>query len=316
MNWAGKTVLITGGTGYLGQHLCAYLGDKAGKVMCYARDPHKHEQMQRSHPHVRPFVGDVRDYQRLKMAMEGADICVHAAAMKSVPMCEYNPIDAHSINVMGTLNVLNVARKYATRTIFISTDKAVEPINLYGKTKALAEHMTLAYNSCAPGLCSAVRYGNVMGSSGSVVPFWRSIPEGAALPITNTDMTRYWVEMHEAVGLIEAALENPGGLVVGDHAAFRLVDLAHVMEEEKGGGLEDIGIRRGEKRHEVLIGGQEFWNWPDHERRASNDGEYLSKEQIRERLHTLYEARPGDERGRGGGPVRATVLTPNTRTTN
>jgi UDP-N-acetylglucosamine 4,6-dehydratase len=302
--WSGKTVLLTGGTGFLGQFLSGYLKDKAEKVLCYARDPHKHEAMQRTHPHVRPFVGDVRDKQRLDMAMEHADICVHAAAMKSVPMCEYNPADADSINVVGTLNVLNSARLHNTQTVFISSDKAVEPVNLYGKTKALAEHMTLAYNAYSPGLFSAVRYGNVMGSTGSVVPLWRDWPEDKPLQLTSRLMTRFWVEPIEAVWLIEDALDNPGKLIVGSHPGFWVKDLAEVMAGQRK--IEEVGERQGEKLHETLIGEHEGIE-------LTSDGSWwLSKEEINERLHSLYETQSSNGRGREIRRESPTVLSPYT----
>ena len=302
MTWDSKTVLVTGGTGYLGQYLCKYLEGKCHKIIAFGRDPHKHEQMQRDMPYVRPFVGDVRDQQRLTMAMEEADLCVHAAAMKSVPMCEYNPADAHSINVQGTLNVLNAARKFSVPTVFISTDKAVEPVNLYGKTKALAEHITLAYNSYG-SLFSVVRYGNVMGSAGSVLPYWRSLPEGEPIPITNTDCTRFWVDLEDAVELIEKAFEKPGQLVVGRFPAFNIYDLAVVVSD--GRAWKANGLRKGEKKHETLIGENEGPAY------TSLNAEWrLDQEELRERIHSLYEARPGDGRRRESRGERFTVLTP------
>ena len=307
MNWEGKTVLITGGTGYLGTFLSSYLHEMGGakKILCYARDPHKHELMQRTHPWVRPFVGDIRDYQRLDMAMESAEVCIHAAAMKSVPMCEYNSVDAMSINVWGTLNVLNSARSHGVRVVFISSDKAVEPINLYGKTKALAEHAALAYNAYSKDrLVSAVRYGNVMGSTGSVLPLWRDWPKDQPLKLTHRDMTRFWVDPEDAVDLIELAADNPGKLVVGAHPSFRVSDLASVMAEDRG--VEEVGKRQGEKLHETLVGSHE-----GDEYTSGNNDWWLSKEDMRERVsNSVHQAQSGNGRGREGGGRGPQVLAP------
>ena len=307
MNWEGRRVLITGGTGYLGTFLCSYLHEMGGaeKILCYARDPHKHELMQRTHPWVRPFVGDVRDLQRLDMAMDGADVCIHAAAMKSVPMCEYNSTDAISINVGGTQNVLNSARNHGVRVVVISSDKAVEPINLYGKTKALAEHAALAYNAYSRGSpVSAVRYGNVMGSTGSVLPLWRGWPDDQPLKLTDRDMTRFWVDPEDAVELIELAVMSPGKLIVGAHPSFRVSDLASVMED--GRGVEEVGKRQGEKMHETLVGSHE-----GDEYTSGNNDWWLSKEDLRELVfNPLHQAQSGNGRGREGGGRGPQVLSP------
>lgn len=290
--WTDKEVLITGGTGYLGSHLIDHLqGQGCRKIAAFARDPHKHEELGRKYPEVRQWVGDVRDKERLGLAMEDADVVIHAAAMKSVQICEYNPADALSINVEGAKNVLTSAYHHKCRVVFISSDKACEPANLYGKTKALAEHITLAYNAYRP-LYSAVRYGNVMGSTGSVLPvFMEMIKQGAQkLPVTDPRATRFWVDMEDAIYLIEEALRQPPGqLVIGEHPSFRMDVLARAFDHD----WETVGLKKGEKMHETLrssIEGEEY----------TSDGNswWLSEEEIRGKLHTLYPALAGDRRGK------------------
>lgn len=259
--WENKSVLITGGTGYLGRALIDYLSVKHCKrIIAFARDPHKHEELKRDFFHVanlRSFMGDIRDQDRLNLAMEGVDICIHAAALKSISSAEYNPSEAYTINVAGTHNVLAACHKNKARMTFISTDKAVNATTHYGKTKALAESLTLNYNYYST-LFSAVRYGNVMGSTGSVLPLFQDLAKKKSpLPITHNDMTRFWITKEQAAKMIELSLTYPpGALVVGHSPTFKIVDLAATIHQRLPRPV--IGVKPNEKIHEILISKEEL----------------------------------------------------------
>jgi UDP-N-acetylglucosamine 4,6-dehydratase/5-epimerase len=257
LSFAGKNVLITGGTGYLGRHLAAYLLEhqQPNKVVIFSRDPHKQEwlrQILRSSK-MRFFIGNVRDQRRLRMAMEGIDWVIHTAAIKTLSVCEYNPSEAVETNVTGTQNVCEACYYAQARMLMISTDKAVEPTNLYGMTKATAEALTLHSNVYRP-LYSVVRYGNVMGSTGSVLEKFRALDK--VFPITDMAMTRFWFSIRDAIELIvQATNEPPGMTIVGKAPSFQVPDLAKAINEKAK--LEVIGAHPGEKLHETLVADHE-----------------------------------------------------------
>jgi UDP-N-acetylglucosamine 4,6-dehydratase len=213
---------------------------------------------------LRYFVGDVRDYQRLVEAMRGVDVVIHAAAMKHVPICEYNPNEAVETNINGTLNVARAACDAGVRCVVgVSTDKAVAPVNLYGATKLAAEKLLLASNSMALRTrFVAVRYGNVLGSEGSVLPFWVAQSTSGPLTITDPAMTRFLITMPEAVDLILAAVEHakPGEVFVPRLRSARVVDMADALLKvlKRPAGTSVTCIRPGEKVHECLIDPADF----------------------------------------------------------
>ena len=262
MDLAGKTILLTGGTGSFGHafvdRILAQHPDTVVRV--FSRDELKQSEMQaRYHdqPQLRFFVGDVRNRSRLTRAMKGADIVVHAAAMKQVPACEYNPFEAVQTNVLGAQHIVDAAIDTGvSQVVALSTDKAVNPVNLYGATKLCEEKIIVQGNAYAAGsetVLSCVRYGNVVGSRGSVVPlFRRQIAEGR-LTITDERMTRFWITLPQAVDLVEYAMEHAvgGEIFIPKIPSMKVTDLAAAMAP--GLPVEIIGIRPGEKLHEVLI---------------------------------------------------------------
>lgn len=255
-------VLITGGTGSFGQAYLRYLNRTTNDVVVvFSRDEQKHYQLQRrqdlDHSKIRYFVGDVRDQSRLREALNGVDVVIHAAAMKHVPICEYNPQEAIETNVFGTLNLCRVAIQAGVQQVLlVSTDKAVCPINLYGTTKLAAERVALASNHLSGDggtRFSAVRYGNVMGSAGSVLPLWDSQAQTGVLTVTHRDMTRFFILMRDAVQLVtRALLDMQGGEVfVPKLNAVSMYELANAMHP--GCAINFVGTRPGEKLHEVLM---------------------------------------------------------------
>ncbi|HVV85922.1 MAG TPA: UDP-N-acetylglucosamine 4,6-dehydratase (inverting) [Kofleriaceae bacterium] len=260
-----QAVLITGGTGSFGRafiETILKLG-KPRKVIVFSRDEQKHYQLERAwqDPRLRYFVGDIRDRDRLKTALRGVDVVVHAAAMKHVPICEYNPIEAVQTNVTGARNLVEAAiDNRVGRVIALSTDKAVAPANLYGATKLCMEKLLIAANAYAGDLAtrfSVVRYGNVMGSAGSVIPLFRSQQKGGRLTITDERMTRFWIAMKDAVALVLRGLElmTGGEIFVPKLPTTDIVTLAEAMAP--GVPRDTIGIRPGEKLHEVLLSAEE-----------------------------------------------------------
>ncbi len=210
----GKAVLVTGGTGSFGRAFVdRALGSRARKILVFSRDEQKHYEMGRQldDRRLRFFVGDIRDRDRLQTALRDVDIVIHAAAMKHVPICEYNPIEAVQTNVNGARNLIEAAMSCGVEKVLaLSTDKAVSPANLYGATKLCMEKLLIAANAYAGDRWtrfSIVRYGNVMGSAGSVIPLFRAQQKRGHLTITDTRMTRFWIEMPEAVGLVLRGLE-------------------------------------------------------------------------------------------------------------
>lgn len=257
-----KTILITGGTGSFGKKFIATVLARytPKKVIVYSRDELKQFEMQQTfnQPCMRYFIGDVRDAQRLNMAMHGVDYVVHAAALKQVPAAEYNPMECIKTNVGGAENVIQAAlHNGVQRVIALSTDKAANPVNLYGATKLCSDKLFVAANNMSgnnPTIFSVVRYGNVVGSRGSVVPFFdKLIKSGTkSLPITHSEMTRFWITLQQGVDFV---LENfarmkGGELFVPKIPSVRMTDLARAMAPELP--LEIIGIRPGEKLHEVM----------------------------------------------------------------
>lgn len=266
MDWSGKTVLITGGTGSFGHKFVdVMLSDyHPAKIIVFSRDELKQHEMRSSgfdHASLRYFLGDVRDSLRLRRAMHGVDIVVHAAALKQVPACEYNPIEAILTNIMGARNVVEAALDTGVdRVMALSTDKAVNPINLYGATKLAAEKLIVQSNAYAGGMgtrFACVRYGNVLGSRGSVVPVFLRQRENGRITITDERMTRFWLAIDQGVRFTISAIERMQGgeVFVPKIPSMRVVDLAKALAPEAE--LEFIGIRPGEKLHEVLISDDE-----------------------------------------------------------
>ncbi len=256
-----KSILVTGGTGSFGQAFTRYLLAHTGcrRIAIYSRGEHLQETMAREIPdeRLRFFIGDVRDLDRLEMAMRGVDTVVHAAALKVVPIAEYNPTECVATNVYGAENVVKAAlRSGVERVLALSTDKAVNPINLYGATKLAAEKIFVAANALGAGSCrfGVVRYGNVVGSRGSVIPLFKKLAsEGQALPITDSNMTRFWITMEQAVRLVADTLRTLEGreIVIPKIPSMRVTDLAEAINPD--GERMMIGIRPGEKIHECLM---------------------------------------------------------------
>ena len=261
----GKTILITGGTGSFGNHFTDYVLQhyKPKKIIIYSRDEFKQFQMRNrlmEHDAVmRYFIGDVRDGARLRRALEGVDYVIHAAALKQVPACEYNPNEAIKTNIHGAMNVIEAALDTGVkRVVALSTDKAVNPVNLYGGTKLVSDKLFIAANSYSgykDTRFSIVRYGNVAGSRGSVIPFFRSLVESGEreLPITDFEMTRFWITLEQGVRLVIKALgESKGGeTFIAKIPSFKITDLAKAILPDCV--LKEVGIREGEKLHEVMI---------------------------------------------------------------
>lgn len=260
-----KTILITGGTGSFGKKFTATALEKYDpeKIIIYSRDEYKQflmqKQFEKHAKKLRFFIGDVRDEKRLYRAFDGVDVVIHAAALKQVPAAEYNPIEAVKTNIHGAENIINAAiDKGVQEVIALSTDKAVNPINLYGATKLVSDKLFISGNAYVGGkdtLFSVVRYGNVSGSRGSVIPFFKSILDQNknVIPITDSRMTRFWITLDDAVDLVIKAIEEAKGgeLYVRKCPSFKVTDLARAMKEDCE--FEDVGIRPGEKLHEVMV---------------------------------------------------------------
>jgi len=260
-----KTILVTGGTGSFGHHFVDYVlaHYKPKKIIIYSRDEFKQFNMQNEYREykdvLRFFIGDVRDESRLRRAMKGVDYCIHAAALKQVPACEYNPNEAIKTNINGAMNVINVCLDEGVKKVVaLSTDKSVNPINLYGGTKLVSDKLFCAANAYSGNggpIFSVVRYGNVAGSRGSVIPFFQNIIDngGSELPITDFRMTRFWISLEEGVELVIKALEvsQGGETFISKIPSFKITDLAKAMKDDCT--LKEVGIREGEKLHEIMI---------------------------------------------------------------
>ena len=262
-----KTILITGGTGSFGKCFTRYALEHYNpkKIIIYSRDEFKQFNMENDFRKYDPdhklrfFIGDVRDRDRMERAFENVDYVIHAAALKQVPACEYNPDEAIKTNIHGAQNVIDAALKTGVKKVVaLSTDKAVNPVNLYGGTKLVSDKLFIAANAYvgAKDTCfSIVRYGNVAGSRGSVIPFFESLIEQGKteLPITDFRMTRFWISLEQGVELVIKALEEAKGgeTFISKIPSFKITDLAEAMLP--GCTKKEVGIRPGEKLHEVMV---------------------------------------------------------------
>jgi UDP-N-acetylglucosamine 4,6-dehydratase len=269
MDWKNQVVLVTGGTGSFGKKFTKILLEEhePKKVIIFSRDELKQHEMQVggfTDSRLRYFIGDVRDRERLVRAMHGVDIVVHAAALKQVPACEYNPMEAIKTNIMGTANVVEAALDAGVKkALTVSTDKAVSPANLYGATKLAAEKLTIQSNAYAGGSAtrfSCVRYGNVVGSRGSVVPLFLKQRAGGEITITDDRMTRFWLSLDQGVRFVIHCIEQMEGgeVFVPKIPSTKVVDLARAIAPDAE--IKVIGIRPGEKLHEALISEDEARN--------------------------------------------------------
>lgn len=328
----GKIILITGGSGSFGKKFLEriFTDYNPQKVIIYSRDEYKQSVMKMEYAgkidlgRVRFFVGDVRDKDRLYRAFEGVDYVIHAAAMKQVPTCEYNPMEAVKTNIYGAQNVIDAALDCGVeKVVALSTDKAVNPINLYGGTKLVSDKLFITANAYRgenyKTIFSVVRYGNVAGSRGSVIPVWRKqIEEGQdTLGVTDLRMTRFWITLDQGVDLVFKALqESKGGeTYISKIPSFHIGDLAKAMLP--GCKINEFGIREGEKLHEVMVARDdsfmtyeyekhyiiyphfEWWDLKScfvqggkkveagFEYNSGNNAEWLNEEQLREELKRL-----------------------------
>ncbi len=260
-----KTILITGGTGSFGNAFTTYVLEHYSpkKIIIYSRDEYKQFLMANKYKEyqgtLRFFLGDVRDKDRMYRALNGVDYVVHAAALKQVPACEYNPMEAVKTNIDGAMNIVDTALDCGVkRVVALSTDKAVNPVNLYGGTKLVSDKLFIAANAYAgeKDVCfSIVRYGNVAGSRGSVIPFFQNIVAngGKELPITDYRMTRFWISLEQGVELVLKALQEARGgeTFISKIPSFRITDLAQAILP--GCEMPEVGIREGEKLHEIMV---------------------------------------------------------------
>jgi UDP-N-acetylglucosamine 4,6-dehydratase (inverting) len=265
MDLSGKQLLITGGTGSLGNALVRHILHKfpdIKRLVIFSRDEQKQFQMaqefsSQKYPAMRYFIGDIRDYDRLKRALKGIDYVIHAAAMKHVPIAEYNPMECVKTNILGAENLINACLETeVSRVVALSTDKAAAPINLYGATKLASDKLFVAANNITgwnPIKFSVVRYGNVMGSNGSVIPFFMKKRLEKELPITDADMTRFNISLQGGVDMVMHALEHAWGgeIFVPKIPSYRITDVAKAIGPECKQKI--VGIRPGEKIHEEMI---------------------------------------------------------------
>ncbi len=323
-----KVILITGGTGTFGKAFTKYALEHYSpkKIIIYSRDEFKQFNMANDFKQyadkLRFFIGDVRDKERLLRAFEGVDYVVHAAAMKQVPACEYNPNEAIKTNIHGAQNVIDAALDAGVkRVVALSTDKAVNPVNLYGGTKLVSDKLFIAANAYAGNKdinFSIVRYGNVAGSRGSVIPLFQGIIDRGEkdLPITDYRMTRFWISIKQGVQLVIKALAeaNGGETFISKIPSFKITDLAEAMCP--GCNMPEVGIREGEKLHEIMVTVEDSPNTYEYEHHfivypqmiwnkrqtilpggkkveegfsysSGNNTEWLTVEQIRELLKTI-----------------------------
>lgn len=322
-----KNILVTGGTGSFGHHFVNYVLKHYSpkKIIIYSRDEYKqfimNEEYKKYEDQIRFFIGDVRDENRLHMAMKDCDYVIHAAALKQVPACEYNPNEAIKTNVNGAMNVINASLAAGVKKVVaLSTDKAVNPINLYGGTKLVSDKLFCAANSYSGSdgtRFAVVRYGNVAGSRGSVIPFFQNIIDQGdnKLPITDYRMTRFWISLEQGVELVIKALEEAHGgeTFISKIPSFKITDLAQAMLP--GCEMPEVGIREGEKLHEIMVTREDslhtyeyekhfivypHYNWwgkqdiipggklvePEFEYSSGTNMEWLGVEELKEKLKT------------------------------
>lgn len=259
-----KNILITGGTGSFGKKATEIILKKYSprRLIIFSRDELKQFEMSQifsmsQYPCIRYFIGDVRDKERLNRAFQGVDYVIHAAAMKQVPAAEYNPFEAVKTNIIGAQNVINVAIDQGVNKVMaLSTDKAANPINLYGATKLCSDKLFIAgntYGSRKDTIFSVVRYGNVVGSRGSVIPYFMKFKDNGYLPITDPNMTRFWITLKQAVEFVLRCLEDMcgGELFVPKIPSMNIMDLAKAIAPECETRI--VGVRPGEKIHELMI---------------------------------------------------------------
>lgn len=262
MNWSEEVVLVTGGTGSFGRKFVEVMLSEyhPRKLIIFSRDELKQHDMRASgldHPSLRYFIGDVRDQQRVERALSGVTVVVHAAALKQVPACEYNPFEAIQTNILGGRNVIDAAiNQGARRILALSSDKAVNPVNLYGATKLCAEKMFVqanAYSGAQDTRFSCARYGNVVGSRGSVIPVFQEQRKRGKITITDPRMTRFWITLHQGVRFVVRCVEqmHGGEIFVPKIPSMSMLEMAGAIAP--GCEVVDIGIRPGEKLHEVLL---------------------------------------------------------------
>jgi UDP-N-acetylglucosamine 4,6-dehydratase len=264
----GKSVLVTGATGSFGKRFVRTVLEKHNpkRLAVFSRDELKQFEMQQTiqDPRLRYFLGDVRDKERLYRAFDGIEVVIHAAAMKQVPASEYNPMEAIKTNIIGAENVINVCiDQEVKRVIALSTDKAANPANLYGATKLCSDKLFIAANTLSGRhrtRFSVVRYGNVIGSRGSVIPFFMQKREAGVLPITDPRMTRFWITLGQGVQFVLDSLErmHGGEVFVPKIPSMNIMDVAKAVAPECR--TEIIGIRPGEKLHEIMITSDDAWN--------------------------------------------------------
>ncbi len=266
MDWSNKVVLVTGGTGSFGKKFIDIMLKEyhPAKVIVFSRDELKQHEMRASgfnHPNLRYFIGDVRDQPRLRRAFDGVDIVVHTAALKQVPACEYNPMEAIKTNILGSSNVIDAALDAGVEKVLaLSTDKAVNPVNLYGATKLAAEKLFIQSNYYAGDKStrfSCTRYGNVVGSRGSVVPLFIKQRNNGGITITDERMTRFWISLEQGARFVIRCIEemHGGEVFVPKIPSMAIMDLARAIAPQSQVHL--TGIRPGEKLHEVLISDDE-----------------------------------------------------------
>jgi UDP-N-acetylglucosamine 4,6-dehydratase/5-epimerase len=286
----GKTILVTGGTGSFGRALVPLTLARYDpkKLIVYSRDEMKQWEMAKQFDgddRVRFFIGDVRDRERLYRALDGVEYVVHAAATKIVPTAEYNPFECVKTNIYGAMNLIDACiDRGVRRVVALSTDKASSPVNLYGATKLASDKLFVAGNSYAGSRdtrFAVVRYGNVMGSRGSVIPFFLSVKDKGALPITDERMTRFMISLEQAVEMVWHALEDTEGgeIYVKKIPSMRIMDIARAIAPEAK--IEFIGIRPGEKLHEQMVGPED----------SHHTYEYLDHYKILPAIHNWSKSR-------------------------
>lgn len=266
-----KSILITGGTGSFGKHFLRHLlysKSSYKKIIIFSRDELKQHDLSlmypvHKYPNLRFFLGDIRDRSRIYRALDNVDVVVHAAALKQVPAAEYNPIEFIKTNVLGAENLIEACiDKNIKKVIALSTDKAASPINLYGATKLCSDKLFVAANKYAAGktIFSVVRYGNVLGSRGSIIPYFLSIKDSDFFPITHKDMTRFNISLNQGIEMVENAISDSygGEIFVPKLFSYKVTDLAKAININKPHKI--IGIRPGEKIHEEMITESDSYN--------------------------------------------------------